>query len=215
MLRAAPPERRGRMEFWLEAELSRLDKMIASANRKVDGFFLTHELAPHGETMLDELLSAPPMPLGPGQPEESRRAALMALDPATMFGTPTQNLNAAKAALAGLWLRHGFWEESHNIAQDLQTPEGSYWHAIQHRREPDAWNSKYWFRQVASHPVVAQVATAATALGLPSSPAEFVDYCETHRGTTKEAAAIALQEQEWQLLFDYCRQLALGGSGQR
>src|SRR5579872_4751519 len=60
---------------------------------------------------------------------------------------------APEAALAGLYLYFSCWSEAHEIAQDVQSPEGSYWHAIVHRQEPDDWNSAYWFGQVGRHPI--------------------------------------------------------------
>lgn len=39
------------------------------------------------------------------------------------------------------------WENSHNIAQDIHTNEGSWIHAYLHRWEGDDWNAKYWYRQ--------------------------------------------------------------------
>lgn len=76
-------------------------------------------------------------------------------------------------ALAGLWLRAGGWEEAHSIAQDLDTPEGSYWHALVHRAEPDEWNANYWLRRVGdAHPV------RAAALADPDREWEMLfDYC--------------------------------------
>src|SRR5262249_53105752 len=60
----------------------------------------------------------------------------------------------------------------------------SFWHAIMHRREPDAWNSKYWWRRVGKHPVFAQLGDQAARLGWPAwDPAAFVDACEKERGT--------------------------------
>src|SRR5580704_806309 len=51
-------------------------------------------------------------------------------------------------AVAGLLLIAGCWSEAHDVASELDTPEGSYWHALIHRMEPDTWNSNYWFRSV-------------------------------------------------------------------
>ena len=36
---------------------------------------------------------------------------------------------APEAALAGLWLHWGEWNRAHEVAQEIETPEGSYWHA--------------------------------------------------------------------------------------
>src|SRR5579863_995376 len=58
---------------------------------------------------------------------------------------------APDAALAGLYVYFSCFEEAHRVAQDIETPEGSYWHAIVHRQEPDAGNAAYWFRQVGRH----------------------------------------------------------------
>lgn len=45
-----------------------------------------------------------------------------------------------------LWhAKHGNWEASHNIAQDIHTPMGSWIHALLHVIEGDQWNADYWF----------------------------------------------------------------------
>ena len=52
------------------------------------------------------------------------------------------------------------------MAQDLETQEGSYWHAIVHRQEPDAGNSGYWFRQVGKHPIFPALRARAAEIGV-------------------------------------------------
>ncbi len=91
-----------------------------------------------------ELLANPhPISLGPGHPNESLRAKIKA---ACGMLPPL--------CAAGLWLRFDVLDESHSISQqDEGDPDHDFWHAIMHRREPDAWNSKYWWRRVGSHPV--------------------------------------------------------------
>ena len=120
-------------------------------------------------------------------------------------------LSAGAATRAGLYLYFGFWSEAHEIAQDINTPEGSYWHAIVHRQEPDAFNSGYWFRQTGVHPIFPTLRESAAALGFECgtrwNPSAFIEFCEqarTHPGSGEEVCALNVQRVEWQLLFDYC-----------
>lgn len=139
--------------------------------------------------------------LGPGTANEVMRPRLASLD------------GLSPACLAGLWLYHDFLDESHAIGQEIDTPTGSFWHAIMHRREPDPANSKYWWRRVGAHPVLDQLMEQAPALGYDyTNPQRFVDYCEQVRGTSTRDETLAKRVQllEWQLLFDYCRQMANG-----
>jgi hypothetical protein len=113
----------------------------------------------------------------------------------------------ARCCLAGLWLHHDCLDEAHTLAQEVHTPSGSYWHAIMHRREPDAGNSKYWWRRVGNHPVFAQLGEAASRLGWRAwDPEAFVDACENERGRGGEREVLLRQVQrvEWNLLFAWC-----------
>jgi hypothetical protein len=123
-----------------------------------------------------------------------------------------------EAALAGLWLYFSCFDESHRIAQDVHTPEGSFWHAILHRQEPDSGNAAYWFRRVGHHPVFEDLCRSADAIlgrypeaefrtGGKWDPFSFIMFCERARqqpGSSSERAALEIQRSEWQLLFDYC-----------
>jgi len=132
--------------------------------------------------------------LGPGLPNLAAKPALAAL-------------KASPLCMAGLWLLHDFLDESHTISQDQNSREGSFWHAIMHRREPDASNSKYWWRMVGSHPVIDELRAEAPAVGLAyTNPFDFVETCERvrGRGTNEEDSARRVQRLEWQLLFDHC-----------
>jgi hypothetical protein len=124
---------------------------------------------------------------------------------------------APEAALAGLWLYFSCMDEAHEVAQGVKSAEGSFWHAILHRQEPDAWNAKYWFRQVGKHPVfpllrekAAAIATrtgAAIVVPDPWDPNWFVDLCDGVRAHSDDplyALAQQMQTAEWQCLFDYC-----------
>ena len=120
-----------------------------------------------------------------------------------------------QAALSGLWLYFSCREEAHQVAQDLATREGSYWHGIVHRQEPDPGNAAYWFRQVGTHPIFAELHQSAQRLGMNLGarwdPFAFIDHCEQarrHPGSERERQAMEVQRIEWQLLFDFC---AAGG----
>jgi len=118
---------------------------------------------------------------------------------------------APEAALAGLYLYFDCWNEAHETAQDIAGPEGSYWHAIVHRQEPDAGNSGYWFRQTGVHAIFGPLRDAAAAIGMAAGPRwdplAFIKVCERAQrspGGELERQAREVQRAEWQLLFDYC-----------
>lgn len=39
----------------------------------------------------------------------------------------------------------GDWDGAHRIVQDLSDPDACWIHAILHKIEGDAWNSRYWY----------------------------------------------------------------------
>jgi hypothetical protein len=123
-----------------------------------------------------------------------------------------ERVKAAKIApilRAGLYLYFDCWEEAHSVAQEIETPEGSYWHAIVHRQEPDAGNSGYWFRQVGDHAIFPALRTRALEIGIPTGarwdPIAFIEYCgAAKRNSAEERKAQEVQRAEWQLLFAWC-----------
>lgn len=57
-------------------------------------------------------------------------------------GPPASLSPEAKA----LWFtKQGDWEAAHDIAQDIETPLGSWIHALLHLIEGDLGNARYWF----------------------------------------------------------------------
>ena len=118
---------------------------------------------------------------------------------------------AADAAMAGLYLYFSCMDDAHTLAQAVETPDGSFWHGILHRQEPDAGNAAYWFRRVGRHAIYPQLREAADALGYRSGstwdPFAFIDACEEarqSRDAARESLLRRVQLAEWQLLFDHC-----------
>lgn len=122
-----------------------------------------------------------------------------------------------EGALAGLWLYGGFWSRAHQVAQELETAEGSYWHGILHRIEQDYGNALYWFRRLGGHPTDAELVVAVNRLRAEMpigdwpdavthwDPAVWVRFVAAVRpGSAEERFAVAVQQEEWRLLFAYC-----------
>lgn len=167
--------------------------------------------------------------LGPGTPHDAVRPLLDRLDLGTAFPSATlRDRNMADACLAGIWLYHDFLDESHRISQSIATATGSYWHAILHRREPDSWNSKYWFRRVGDHAVFPELCDTARRLveetdDVPETrflrgqrrwdAFAFVDLCEACRlgRASAEMLCRKVQLAEWRLLFAFCHHHAVAG----
>lgn len=167
---------------------------------------------PYPKTIADLISTVRLMDLGPGTPNRAVEATLRQLTIEDVAST-VRDHEAAKACLAGVWLYHDFLDESHIISQSLSSQEGSYWHAIMHRREPDPSNSKYWFRQVGEHPVMDELRETAPEIGYEYvGPAEFVDWCERVRGQgdAEERTAQEVQLLEWRMLFTWCYNRAAG-----
>lgn len=174
-----------------------------------------------------------PVALDAGSPSPGLRPKLAALTRDDLAaGRKLSDPNMADACLAGLWLLHDYLTESHELSQEIQSPTGSFWHAIMHRREEDFGNSKYWWRQTGEHEAFPELLAAARAefSRRPATPSEttrafaplevqqlvaapkwdpyrFVDLCQTAiNGDDRELALACrtLQTIEWQTLFDFC-----------
>ena len=74
---------------------------------------------------------------------------------------------------SGLYLWNDDIDRAHKLAQEINNSEGSYWHAILHRREGDYSNSKYWYRQADNHPIFQTIKKEFTDW----DPFKFVDLC--------------------------------------
>ncbi|MCA9180266.1 MAG: hypothetical protein KDA51_02415 [Planctomycetales bacterium] len=170
-----------------------------------------------------DTIEAAPLPgLGDSPRCPGTRAAIERL----LGEQSAESSSLSPPAVAGLWLLAGELERSHDISQTLESPTGSYWHGIMHRREGDYSNAKYWMRRAGGHPVAKELAehitsvagTASLALLAPQSdqalaariltdmeslPNSLIDLCEL-AVDSKPELVYDLQLicwWEWQLLF--------------
>lgn len=192
-----------------------------------DGAQLEHlSLAARHALRIDEATAyAELVPTRSGSP--AARDALEMLKPADLTITPAVDRLAAAAAISGLWLWHDFLDESHTISQGIDTPSGSLWHAIMHRREGDFSNAKYWYRKCSRHPAYASIAAKVDAAtqGLPVDkslfrltvhgwdPMAFVDLVEAIHSSgdaSKRPIVIAIQRIEWRSVFEQVVREAAG-----
>ena len=181
----------------------------------------------YGPTCWQLLGQAHPMDVGRGTPEPGVASAIEAA--ADELAGAAQDRDLADCCVAGLWLRFGYLDRSHALSQKVHNVDGSYWHALMHRHEPDYGNSKYWFRQVGHHAVFDPLCEAARQLaadhedgvdshceflrsGKPWDPFAAVDWCQA--AASGRAGSVALCQavigREWELLFDYCFRGATG-----
>ncbi len=149
-----------------------------------------------------------------GRSSEKAYETLKASKPKELF----PNSASPQSAMAGLWLYFSCFEEAHEVAQNDGSAEGSFWHAILHRQEPDSGNAAYWFRRVGSHATFPALVdeTARIIKRYPDAefrptvkwdPFGFILFCERAReqpGSSSETAALEIQRAEWQILFDHC-----------
>lgn len=155
------------------------------------------------------------------------RDMLEMLGPADLIDGPIVSPDDADGVMSGLWLRHNWLDQSHRISQGIESSNGSFWHAIMHRREGDFSNSKYWYRRVGDHPLYATLGARVTDLTNPLpadksiyrlvahgwDPAAYVDLVEQVHDSPQDPRhriCVSIQEIEWQTLFEHCTRAASG-----
>ena len=171
-----------------------------------------------------------PPELGPGPRANVQAAAALNRQLDEAFAQA--GLTGARAELirATILLWHDHLDAAHGIVQDDETKDGSYIHAILHRREPDYSNAKYWFRRVGQHPCFAELAKRSSALVKARGDAgleqrllargqwdafAFVDACEAAAGRPTDAAGGTLLRDIQHLEFEILLSRLSGEEDQR
>jgi hypothetical protein len=167
------------------------------------------------------LATAEPPELGPGprdavKPEAELNRELEAVFAGMKLSTVRQQLIRS---LILLW--HDHLDASHNISQGIENADGSFVHAIMHRREPDAWNAKYWWRRVGDHPAFPEIARRASELLVSSRRREeadlakrlipaghwdasaFVDACDAAKDAALISTLREIQRIETEVLLEF------------
>jgi len=168
------------------------------------------------------LATAETAELGPGPRSGVRSLAELKRELESILGNgdlPETSRDLIRS-LVLLW--HDHLDASHTISQSIDNSDGSLLHAIMHRREPDYWNSKYWWRRVGKHPCFGEFGKGVSAL-LDSrndrdllsklvprgewDPFAFVDLCEAAASKVKASEQVQqlreIQRIETEVALEY------------
>ncbi len=145
------------------------------------------------------------------EPDAEPTAAQAAARDAVADAAGADALHGRPDLLAGLWLYADDLDRAHTLAQGDNTPTGSFWHAVVHRREGDFDNARYWYRKAGQHPAMNNIDLTGGGAGSGTDvakyrPSELVDRVERgeaeHRG--QQPALVSQQRKEWKALFEWC-----------
>jgi hypothetical protein len=161
----------------------------------------------------------PDLSAGPRSKVLDARSLHRHLDP-FLAGIAVPDESSALLRASAL-LYHDQHDPAHDLVADRNDATSALIHGILHRREPDYWNAKYWFRRCDMHPAYSTLAAnlkrwnapgdAETIRGLvmPGSfdPFAFVDACERQARSPRGSSAVEMlrkiQHAEFEALVQH------------
>ncbi len=171
---------------------------------------------------IKQLLATPETPeLGPRPRANVQSAAVLNVKLDSWFREARFPLQQQQLVRSLVLLWHDHLDAAHTISQGIDTPDGSFVHALMHRREPDYFNAKYWWRRVGEHPVFPEIARRVVELlktraagdlaakilpGGKWNAGAFVDACETVAAGGSPEQTVWLREVqrvETEVLLDF------------
>lgn len=177
---------------------------------------------PPNDVLWSRLATPEPPELGQGPRSRVKPLAVLQEDLSLFFRDQSIESGRAHRLRAVALLYHDHHDEAHDLVQDLSDADGALIHGILHRREPDYWNAKYWFRRFVAHPAhlalgkrLRSLATtpveleSVAALTLPGAfdPFGFVDACEAAAKTPPSHPTVTwlrrVQQAEFEDLINH------------
>src|SRR5436190_22007580 len=162
--------------------------------------------------LLQKFLNTPDVPeLGPGPRKGVQSEASLDEQLGPILSDSKLSKRGRELVRGTILLWHDHFEPAHEIAQNIEDADGSYLHAILHRREPDYSNSKYWFRRVGKHPCFQALARESRSLFKHNKdewdPFAFVDACARVAGGSSGDSEVqtlrAVQALEFKLFLQH------------
>jgi hypothetical protein len=161
------------------------------------------------EALAEEELLLRLTPSEPGHPDVLRRIR-EATEEELTGGAVLADASYPRLVRTGLLYAYDAVDEAHRIVQEIKSDEGSYWHAMVHRREGDFENARYWYRRTGWLRLFPEMhARAAGVSSLMSrqqdwDPYVLVGLCEQARfgGDVDMRELVGLQKVEFEVMFE-------------